>query len=399
MAARCFPGERCGLSAFRFTFFLAIFILFSEPAKSAEITGVSPINCSPTGGLVLTLSGSELGSQDISAHVRVGGTRCEATRWKSGNSISCKVGRGVSRASMVVAMIEGIAVGGNAEQVTALGFFTYDQVELQDVLTVNGATANPTVIRMTLANLGTFDATPTARIGGSASQSTKWKSDTALKCVAPLLSTNSANAVVVTLQSALSTRLKAFTFDCPVLAKITPSNGPTANPTVVRMTLANLGSFDATPMARIGGSASQSTKWTSDTALTFVAPLSTNSANAVVVTLQSALSTRLEAFTFDSPALAKITPPNSQTFGGRTMSVIGTGFGVVDTSPAVRAGATGCTATQWVSDSTVRCKLGPDTSSNLDVLVTIGRVVKRLVGALSYDQPLLSREWCSMRTE
>ena len=91
MAERCMVGERCGPSAVRFTFLLALLFLFSEPAKSAEITSVSPINSSPTGGQILTLTGSALGSRDFSAHGRVGGTRCEATEWKSGNSITCKV--------------------------------------------------------------------------------------------------------------------------------------------------------------------------------------------------------------------------------------------------------------------------------------------------------------------
>eukprot|EP00961_Rhodomonas_salina_P238136 3218554-Rhodomonas_salina.1 len=72
------------------------------------------------------------------------------------------------------------------------------------------------------------------------------------------------------------------------------------------------------------------------------------------------------------------------------ITVSGEYFGSLDRSPAGRMGGTTVEASEWVSDSSIRCSTASGIGTTLDLAVTVGRSTNTAVFVVSYAHPEMS---------
>jgi hypothetical protein len=72
-----------------------------------------------------------------------------------------------------------------------------------------------------------------------------------------------------------------------------------------------------------------------------------------------------------------------------SFGINGTGFGIFSVSSVVRLGATSCTSTVWLSDTSVSCRHATGVGRQQAVVITQGHPSASISHALSYDVTVL----------
>jgi len=240
-----------------------------------------------------------------------------------------------------------------------------------------------------------FDAD--ARIGGTVCQSTNWVNNRQLTCMiapginiaAPVVATVSVEELGAVYIIPLDAEVQ-FSYDKAKIFDVAPYNGAGIGSDTIMLGGKNFGVYDKTPSGRVGFTAAMSTNWVSDSFMTVLNADSPVAEMATVVTLAFAVETRPSSFSYDQHSLVRLSPTNSRTGGGVSMTIEGQNFGKTDHSPHVQMGSTTCMATAWLSDSFVLCKLPANTESGVPVIVTNMGVVKIFSGAFSYNDPFVT---------
>jgi hypothetical protein len=149
--------------------------------------------------------------------------------------------------------------------------------------------------------------------------------------------------------------------------------------------------------------AAVATEWSSDSGLAIRPSLGFNSRFAPCsVTVQLAKGTRhMKLFTFDSPsvivaahrqsifAVALPPRPNFPTTGHPIVTVLGTNFGLANSSPMTRMGSPS-SWTIWQVDTSLVCRAPPGVGQMFGVGVTVAAYSGTLTSCCSYNTPTLS---------
>lgn len=88
--------------------------------------------------------------------------------------------------------------------------------------------------------------------------------------------------------------------------------------------------------------------------------------------------------------VTSMSPVNTPSTGGLSLTVTGSGFAGSDTSPKGRIEFTACEASVWVSDVAVICKGSQGFGRSLGVIVSVAQVQGNKTRVLSYDSPVVS---------
>jgi len=112
---------------------------------------------------------------------------------------------------------------------------------------------------------------------------------------------------------------------------------------------------------RGGGSASETVKWTSSTSVmcriaSVVASSSTRIVGSVGLGARDLIGTNTKILTFDKPAGVPL-PPNAPTTGSISITLKGSGFGLLDNSHRLRLGGSAGMASAWGADSALRLRV------------------------------------------
>ena len=303
---------------------------------------------------------------------------------------------------------------------TLLLGFSYDGPAVSLVSQTNSAKVGGT-ITVSGSNFGGSDYTPSTAVGGTAAQRTAWTSDSSLVAQAAGGS-GEAVQVSVTLGGGNVTLLPVapgregfsapvFSFDAPSIlggvSEIGPlgpgSNGPTAatlnvSAEAFNMTAAGLGGVDLSCVSRLGGSASVSTSWVSDTIVSAQPALqSSGRFLSALVTIGLSKGSGTNIYSFDAPlvenasmvvrdgnptpnvtAVTNVAPSPERR---QALALSGSGFGTIATSVSVRTGMTACASTLWTSSSSVVARLAG---------LVEGAVVVTATGRMSTEQYISS---------
>eukprot|EP00961_Rhodomonas_salina_P018955 255159-Rhodomonas_salina.1 len=104
-----------------------------------------------------------------------------------------------------------------------------------------------------------------------------------------------------------------------------------------------------------------------------------------VVTLALNAGSISEVGSYDGVEVGLLGLSNHGTTGQRSVTVSGVGLGSSGYSVEVTLGATGCEGTEWVSESSVTCKVGSGLGGSLRAVVTAGGAAGSLTGGVSFD--------------
>ena len=155
---------------------------------------------------------------------------------------------------------------------------------------------------------------------------------------------------------------------------------------------AGFGLVDYTLRLRSGGSACESSVWASDTAVRCgVGREVALQSRRLVVSVDRQAGSVTQGYSVDGGAVSAVGSRNAAATGATWLVVLGAGLGVPSTTTGVRLGQTACESSDWVSDTSVRCKHSQGGRMSLRALVTVhGGGRGSISAAFSYDRVQLS---------
>jgi hypothetical protein len=339
----------------------------------------------PTSGMAsVTLSGFNFGAySDYTPSVRIGSTGCGTSTWTSVSTVRCTLpsGDGAGQSPvMTIASLTG----------TISSAFTYDSPVISTFNVQNGALSGGTSISISGANFGKGNLSPSATVGGSACQTTAWRSDTTIVCTnAP--GDGTGREVHVTVSAMVATKTVVFSFDAPLISYTNLYNTPTTAGGQITVEGVNFGSSDYTPTIRVESTMCGTTSWSTSSSVVCVASYGSGISRNVAISLSSVMGTALGLFSYDSPLVTALTQANAPTTGGKSMTIQGHNFAVIDSTVTSLIGVSSCSTTSWTSASVVMCLLGAASAGpDYQVAVTLGGLIGTKQKVFTFDAPIIS---------
>jgi len=341
------------------------------------VSSVSTPNAPTTGGSTFTMTGTHFHSNIMSGKASVGLSSAAKTMWLSHSSVTASPIAGVCTTSISFTVCDQVG--------TLTSVFTFDQPSLKTFAGTNAPKLGGSSTTTYGANFAIFDLSGASRIGGTAAQSTLWKSNTAV-VLKSAQGYDGSLRIVFTACGAMGTTTASFTFDLPVIIKGTPVHGPAAGGTIT-MHGQDFGIADYSGKARFNGTVCETTVWTSNSVVSCKYPAGTGGYVFTVFSMAVKKATLTHVFTFDDPSITSLQGTNSVATGGMTLSMYGENFGTNDYTVITKVGATACARTIWVSDSYVGCRTSGGVCKDRDISVQVGGNTGSFSKGFSYDKP------------
>ncbi|KAJ1470089.1 hypothetical protein T484DRAFT_1849086 [Baffinella frigidus] len=387
----------------------------------ATLSGTVRANAPSTGNVSVTVLGANLAHSAYTAAARFAATACEHSAWESDSSLRCLAPGGVL-GTLRVAVTAGARVGSLTDSVS------YDTPSLAYVVDEQGnafnATANlpsgGSVVTVLGAGLGVMSYTDSARTGQSRCEATEWQSDSSLTCKTAR-GTGGTEPVAITAGVRVGTVTEAVSYDAPTLDSITNNLDGEPQDVTGHANVAAVGGVEIvlygesmaldsyTARSRVGQTGCEASEWASDSSLVCKTAGGVFGTLRVAMTAGARVGSVTEAVSYDVPMLggglnltsddmdADENATNATTFGRTnspstgsvSMTVVGSMFGESDYTAAARLGASACEASEWESDSSVRCLTSTGIRATLRVAVTAVIRAGSVTEGLSFDLPML----------
>ena len=129
-----------------------------------------------SGGMSLTISGSNFGPGGLSQSAYIGDTLCARTDWRTDSSVICTMSPGAAVGKGVYITVSGMM--GTKEEV-----FSFDAPILSFMQLYNMPTTAGGQVTVEGTNFGAYDFTPSVRIESTMCSTTSWTSVTSTVCV------------------------------------------------------------------------------------------------------------------------------------------------------------------------------------------------------------------------
>jgi hypothetical protein len=368
-------------------------LLMSEHAPGTLLGGFtydSPIisqsdviNGPPTGGFTITMHGTNFGYVNLSATARLGYTACLSSIWVSGTRVTCHAPTGVGNARSVGIVIEDVA--GSRDSA-----FSYEPPTPTDSLGTNSPTTGDAFITIRGNNFGLSDTTPSVVMGGTLCHTAYWSSFTSIACSFP-----SGYGVGLLAKLDLGgnkgTNTNPFTYDSPVLTRIVQSNAPTTGGTSITIYGTNFGGDDnSLSESQVGSTACGTISWTSVSAITCFTSAHGNGLKQSVTVTLGGVGTFVAQFSYDAPVATWARPKNSPHSAGISVTLFGTNFEMMDYTPTMQVGETGCGTTSWTTNTRVQCVAGAGAGRSLPVILSTSDMVATSDAIFTYDAPVVT---------
>ena len=271
----------------------------------------------------------------------------------------------------------------------------------------NSATTGAVNLLLIGINFGVHDRTMQAiRLAGSASEVTKWFSDSALVCfsIAGVIMGYLPNGDVLVVTSAQFSVswTQIFSFDVTSVSNIRVPNSPISGSVFSTISGQGFGpAGDFTARSRFVNSAAMATFWISDSGVRAKYPRGILDLSAVLVTASEDNRGSLTiAWSYDGgwTKLTNIKPSNSAVSGSlglnHALTMFGFKFSYNGYTISARIGKTACEMTEWLDDVTTLCAVaaGGFNGKALDTVVTVNSgefYINTLSASFSYDDPSL----------
>eukprot|EP00961_Rhodomonas_salina_P240922 3255266-Rhodomonas_salina.1 len=186
-----------------------------------------------------------------------------------------------------------------------------------------------------------------------------------------------------------------FTFaGVPIITAIFPAVGPISGGQEVTLYGSNLGPAKIFLQARIGGTAAMITAIPTYSTATIKTPQG-RGGNKKVELLIDGQVTEYSYFSYVAAFIVGLPlydrQYNSPGTGSISLTVAGLNFGTTDPTPRQRIDGSACEATEWMADTTLRCKDAAGVGATKYLSVTIDlQIAWTLTELVSYDIPSLS---------
>ena len=152
----------------------------------------------------------------------------------------------------------------------------------------------------------------------------------------------------------------AFSYDSSKLVAPSQPNAAASQFHTLALSGLNFGSSSLSQTSRISYTAGETSQWISETSMLIrVAPaLSGRQDLPLVVSVHSSdLSTATELLSFDGPQILDVWDALPSDTAAVEVTLSGINFGMTEYSLRSYIGTYGCTTTEWISDTSLRCRL------------------------------------------
>jgi hypothetical protein len=338
-----------------------------------EIVSVSPPSAPTSGNSNLVIFGNNFG--DNTPLVQIGGIACVVDTARTNHThIVCKAPAGQG-ANLDVFVFVG-------EQSATLSGFSYLPPSIDSVTTADADTSGG-LLTVTGDNFGlsgivTVDGLPCTN------DNTMARSHTVIECSFPAGAGLNV-PVVVTVLGRPSDSFP-FSYNIPVLDRVSPNAGPTLGGTVLTLTGSN---FGPSGTVMVGDSRCFNTgAGYGDTVIECALPRGQGQDILVVVTSASGFSLEddLQHIDYDPPTFGNAVPSNGPTSGDIPVKFTGSNFG---TAATVTVDGNACDVT-FQTHAEIICNLPAGSGSNLQVVIAVGGQIVTTANVFSYDAPQLA---------
>jgi len=347
-----------------------------------------------TGAVSLTVIGLNFAHFDYTGRLRLGHTACQTTVWVAESTLTCMESSGLWNTQHFILSLGRL-------HSTFSKSFTYDRPSLSAVALVNQLTQTARTLTVFGSGFSERSFSGGLRVGHTATESTKWISETNILSLISAGVKGSLQVVFTSAVASSGTKTQAISYNAPIVSSVSPSNTRAMGMMSITIFGSKFGEVDFTPAARVagfgttsehhathlgGGTGCEATVWKSSTSAVCKTPRGLLFPKPLAITVGLSISTTTRLFTFDSPRAVAILYPNGPLFGGVISTILGENFGWLDLSPQTRIGGTSCESSQWLSDSSVHCKVIPGYGLAIDMALTVEAMLSTIFGGFSYDQ-------------
>ena len=291
-----------------------------------------------------------MGLVSYTGRAREGQTGCEATEWESETSMRCMVGHG-ARGTRRVVMTVGER-GGSVSQAWSI-----EAPGLSITRRGNRAGTGSTSVTVHGASMGLVSYTGRAREGQTGCEATEWESETSMRCMVGH-GARGTRRVVMTVGERGGSVSQAWSLDLGWIGITRRGNRAGTGSTSVTVHGASMGLVSYTGRAMDGHTGCEATEWESETSVRCLVGHGARGTRRVVITAGERSGAVSAGMVGRGDLLSVTRRGNRAGTGSTSVTVHGSAWGWWRTRPEVEGGQTGCEATEWESETSVRCMVG-----------------------------------------
>ena len=253
------------------------------------ITRLVPDHGPGTGGITLTVHGTNFGTLDSKPQIKVGGSNCQSTAWKSNTEVLCVTPKGQGLSKDVL-----VDILGQPSKSSANIKFSYNGPSVTALDPNNGPTIGGNEVTVYGENFGTATDSKRleVRVGEVPCSSQTWISHSAIVCVAPSGTgiNKDVQVQVASIKSEPCTEKQLrhnlcasrYLYDAPVIGGVEPAHGPTTGGYYVNIPGHNYGTSPSALKIMMGKAECEKTNWVSNSMAQCLVPAGVGRSDVVV---------------------------------------------------------------------------------------------------------------------
>jgi hypothetical protein len=344
------------------------------------LSGVGSRLRDSTGSQVVTTLGLMLGFHENSPKTCISRSATTVTLWSSDSSIISLSNQGAG-----VHFTVHVSISHQLGSLSKCFSFSRPVVHLSSK---SLAATLSVFLLMHGSYFGVFEFSSAQRLGNSATENSKWYSDSSAICKATSMNYQEISLGMSVAQNFADALIYMFSNISLSIQNISSS---TSGSFKLHLMMAGAGSLCSSARALLGNSNTESTIWMSSSSIKFKSPRIHNSNTGVAISLENAVSRQSEVNAiylrtqFDLLNSSNFGLPSTGSFG---LNISGKGIGTALQSGAIRFGNSRSRNSYWLSESSIFAKTSSG-STFMSVVSTANGLVSFL--ALETDSFLLNK--------
>jgi hypothetical protein len=239
-------------------------------------------------------------------------------------------------------------------------------------------------------NMGVVAHTVRGRMGHTGCEGTLWQSETSVRCLVAH-GAGGTRRVVMTAGGRGGSVTQGWSMDTAGLSRMRRMNRAAAGSASMTVHGSGMGVVAHSVRGRTGHTGCEGSVWQSETSVRCLVGHGSGGTRRVVMTLGARGGSVTQGWSIDTAGLSRMQRVNRAGTGSASMTVHGSGMGVVVHTVRGRGGHTGCEGTVWESETSVRCLVGHGAEGSRRVVMTVASRGGSVTQGWSVDTASTSR--------
>jgi hypothetical protein len=240
------------------------------------------------------------------------------------------------------------------------------------------------------SSMGLIAHTTRGRTGHTGCEGTVWQSETSVRCLVGH-GAGGTRRVVMTVGVRGGSVTQGWSVDTAGLSRMRRLNHAGTGSASMTVHGSSMGGASHTARGREGHTGCEGTVWQSETSVRCLLGHGTGGTRRVVMTAGGRGGSVTQGWSVDLARLSRMRRVNLAGTGSASMTVHGSGMGMVAYTVRGRGGHTGCEGTVWESETSMRCRVGHGAGGTRRMVMTAGGRGGSVTRGWSVDTAGLSR--------